>query len=153
MFVKAKVRYCIHFSGSFDLKNKQKKMTLFMITNLRRFKGGWHRCLWIPNLTALGDVKFFVLIWLCWSWSCPVKIFRGKSHNITDRNARLLCVFRAFFSWSWHEGCQRGQGCKPFCLYQVTAPVWSLPLGQGAAHVSSNWLEVRMRLPWNMSSF
>lgn len=37
--------------------------------------------------------------------------------------------------------------------YQVTTPVWSLPLGQCAAYIPSNWLIERMWLLWNMSSW
>lgn len=48
--------------------------------------------------------------------------------------------------FSWHAVCQRGQGCNPPVFL-----LWSLPLGHCAAHVSSNWLAVKMRLPWNMS--
>lgn len=33
MFVKAKVRYCIHFSGSFDFKKKQKTKDDFVYDN------------------------------------------------------------------------------------------------------------------------
>lgn len=48
--------------------------------------------------------------------------------------------------FSWHAEYQRWQGCNPPVFL-----LWSLPLGQCAAHVSSNWLAVKMRLPWNMS--
>lgn len=48
--------------------------------------------------------------------------------------------------FSWHAECQRGKGCNPPVFL-----LWSLPLGQCAAHVSSNWLAVKMWLPWNMS--
>lgn len=74
-------------------------------------------------------------------------------HGHVQKN--IPCVFRAFFffSWSWHVECQRGYGCQRPFLYQVIAPVWSPPLGQCAAHISSNWLTLRMPLPWNMSSW
>lgn len=85
--------------------------------------------------------KSFVFIRLCLSWSCP------------EDYSLCLQGFFFFFSWSWHVECQRGQGCQRPFLYQVIAPVWSLPLGQCAAHISSNWLTVRMPLPWNMSSW
>lgn len=89
-----------------------------------------------------------VLIMLCLSRSCPVNFGKQLSDTKISIYNVALDLQGLFLDSVWHEKCQRRQDFNfpphphthTLFLYWVTAPGWSLPLGQCATRVSSDWL-------------
>lgn len=86
-----------------------------------------------------------LLFWSCFVVPDHVPLSSGKSKWVTQNRSKYnmtLDLRGVFFGSVWHEKCQRRQDFNPLTLflYRVTAPRRSLPLGQCATHVSSDWL-------------
>lgn len=82
-----------------------------------------------------------LLLWSCFVDPDHVPLTSGESNRMTQNRSKYNMALDRFGS-VWHEKCQRRQGFNPLTLflYWVTAPGRSLPLGQCATHVSSDWL-------------